>query len=76
MTRKEVILMISLRLNENDEKLIRDYAKLNNLKLSQLLRDAVIEKIENEIDLKLFEKSLNSMKKTYSFEEVEKELGL
>lgn len=68
--------MISLRLNENDEKLIRDYAKLNNLKLSQLLRDAVIEKIENEIDLKLFEKSLNSMKKTYSFEEVEKELGL
>ncbi len=68
--------MISLRLNQVDEELIREYAKINNITLTDLLRDSVMEKIENEIDLKNFDKAMKSMKKTYSFEEVEKEFGL
>lgn len=68
--------MISLRLSEKDEGLIREYAKLHHITLTDLFRESVIEKIENEIDLENFENALKNMKKTYSFEEVEKELGL
>lgn len=68
--------MISLRLNKDDETLIRKYAEMTNVTLTDLLRNSVIEKIENEIDLQSFDKAMKAMKKTYSFEEVEKELGL
>ena len=37
---------ISLRLNEKDDRLIRQYAELNNLDLSSLIREAVIEKLK------------------------------
>jgi uncharacterized protein (DUF1778 family) len=69
-------MSISIRLNEEDEKLIREYANLNHISLSDLLRNSVIEKIENEIDLKSFDKAMKNMKKVYSFDEVKKELGL
>ncbi len=69
-------MSISIRLNEEDEKLIREYANLNHISLSDLLRNSVIEKIENEIDLKSFDKAMKTMKKVYSFDEVKKELGL
>ncbi len=68
--------MISLRLNKVDEELIRAYAKMKNITLTDLLRESVMEKIESEIDLKNFDEAIKLMKKTYSFEEVEKELGL
>jgi uncharacterized protein (DUF1778 family) len=68
--------MISLRLNQEDENLIRQYAELNHMTLTDLIKNSVIEKIENEIDLKSFNKAMKEMKKTYSFEEVKKELGL
>lgn len=69
-------MSISVRLNEEDEKLIREYANLKNMSLSDLLRNSVMEKIEDEIDLKSFDKAMKDMKKTYSFEEVKKELGM
>lgn len=68
--------MISLRLDQEEEKLIRQYAKLNHITLTDLIKNAVIEKIENEIDLKSFNKAMKEMEKTYSFEDVKKELGL
>jgi uncharacterized protein (DUF1778 family) len=68
--------MISLRLNQEDENLIRQYAELNHMTLTDLIKNSVIEKIENEIDLKSFNKAMKEIKKTYSFEEVKKELGL
>jgi len=68
--------MISLRLDQEEEKLIRQYAKLNHMTLTDLIKNAVIEKIENEIDLKSFNKAMKEMEKTYSFEDVKKELGL
>lgn len=68
--------MISLRLDQEEENLIRQYAKLNHITLTDLIKNAVIEKIENEIDLKSFNKAMKEMEKTYSFEDVKKELGL
>ncbi|ANU28269.1 type II toxin-antitoxin system RelB family antitoxin [Planococcus versutus] len=67
---------ISLRVDERDSKLIRDYAKLKKTSVSDLMRNAIIEKIEDEIDLEHFDRVLANVEKTYSLDEVKKELGL
>ncbi|MBR0420002.1 MAG: ribbon-helix-helix protein, CopG family [Erysipelotrichaceae bacterium] len=72
-------MTISLRLSEEDTKLIKDYAKVNNMSVSDLIRQAVIEKIEDEIDLAAYNKAVEAYKKnpkTYTLDEVEKELSL
>lgn len=66
----------SLRVDDRDSKLIRDYAKLKNTSVSDLMRNAIIEKIEDEIDLENFDRVLASMDQTHSLEDVKKELGL
>ena len=45
---------ILLQMDEEDGKLIKEYAKAKNITVSALLRNAVLEKIENEIDLELY----------------------
>ena len=72
-------MTISVRLNDKDTELIKAYAEINNISLSDLIRNAVIEKIENEYDLECYEKAMKEYKenpKTYTMEEVKKELGL
>ena len=72
-------MAISLRLNEEDTILIKNYAALHNISLSDLFRQAVMEKIEDEYDLAAYNKAMEEYKKdskTYSLDEVEKELGL
>lgn len=66
-------MSISIRLSQEDEKLIIEYANLKHMSLSRLLRNSIIE---NEIDLKSFNKAMKDTKKTYSFDKVKKELGL
>ena len=51
-------MTISVRLNEEDTKLIKAYAEMNNTTLSDLIRNAIIEKIEDEYDLKCYEKAI------------------
>lgn len=67
---------ISLRVDERDGKLIRDYAKLKNSSVSELMRNAIIEKIEDELDVENFDRVLASMETTYSLDDVKNELGL
>lgn len=67
---------ISLRVDERDSKLIRDYAKMKKISVSELMRNATIEKIEDEIDIESFDRVLASMEKTHSLDNVKKELGL
>lgn len=72
-------MTISIRLSDKDTELIKRYAKLNNISVSDLVRMAVLEKIENEYDLRVYEEAMEEYKvnpKIYSFEELEKELGL
>ncbi len=72
-------MTISLRLNEEDTLLIKKYAELNKISVSDLIRQTLMERIENEYDLELFDKAVkeyNSNPVTYSLDEVEKELGL
>ena len=67
---------ISLRLDERDHELIRRYAAINNISMSKLMRDAVIEKIEDDLDTALFDQAIKQIKETYTLEEVKQELGL
>ena len=72
-------MTISVRLNEKDAELVKTYAKINNISLSDLIRNAILEKIENEYDLECYEKAIKEYKqnpKTYTLEEVKKELDL
>lgn len=72
-------MTISVRLNEKDMELIKHYAEMNNISLSDLIRNAVLEKIEDEYDLKCYEKVIEEYRKnpkTYTLEEVKEELGL
>lgn len=67
---------ISIRVNPEDGALIRKYAELKNTSVSELIRNIVLEKIEAELDINLFEKALSQMERTYTLDEVKKELGL
>jgi len=72
-------LTISVRLNDDDTRLMKLYAEMNNMSLSDLIRTAVIEKIEDEYDLECYEKAIKEYEedpKTYTLDEVKKELGL
>lgn len=72
-------MTISVRLNEEDTKLIKAYADINKISVSDMIRNAVLEKIEDEYDLKAYKKAMeeyNKNPKTYTLEEVKKELGL
>lgn len=72
-------MTVSLRLNEEEERLIKKYAEIKNMSLSELFRNALIEKIEDEYDLKSYKKAVEEYKKnpkTYTLEEVKKELGI
>lgn len=70
---------ISLNLNEEDALLFTNYAELNGVTLPQLLRNAVIEKIEDEYDLSVYKKAMDKFNDnpiTFTLDEIEKDLGL
>ena len=72
-------MIISLRLNDDDSMLIKKYAELNNISVSEFLRQSAIERIEEEYDISLFGKALEEFRKnpaTYTLDEVERDLGL
>ena len=72
-------MSVSIRLNDEEAKLIKIYCTLHNISVSDLFRQAVIERIEDEYDLKCYEEAMKKYEKapaTFSLEEVEKELGL
>lgn len=70
---------ISVRLDDNDSGLFRKYAEMNDISVSELVRRAVREKIEDECDLEAYDKAMKEYKAdpvTYSHDEVKKILGL
>lgn len=72
-------MTISLRLNDTDSKLIKAYADMNGLTVSELVRKSVLERIEDEFDLKAYEEAMAEYRAnpvTYSLEDVAKELDL
>ena len=72
-------MTISLRLNDKEAMLFRRYAELNNISISELVRQSVMERIEDELDLQAYEKAMEEYKAnpvTYSHNDVKEMLGL
>ena len=74
---------VSVRLNDDEYKLIHDYVKINNLNLSQFIREVVLDHIEDDLEMsKEFTEKILAAKeevrngKVYTFEEARKELGI
>ncbi len=73
------MMTISIRLSPAEAELIKGYAKMKNQSVSDVMRKAILEQIEEEYDLELYEKAMTEYLKdpvTYSLDEVEKELGI
>ena len=66
-------MTISLRISDDDAKLFKAYASLHNISISELVRQSVLERIEDEYDLIAYENALKEYQEnstTYSHEEV------
>ena len=72
----EVIVMsISIRVSEKEAKLIKKYAELNGTTVSEVMRQAILSKIEDEFDIFLYEQAYKEYEenpKTYTIEEAKK----
>lgn len=72
-------MTLTLRVSEEDSKLIRDFAKLHGVSVSEFIRSTVMEHIEDEIDLEAYRQAKAEFEAnpvTYSQDEVERMLGL
>lgn len=71
---------ITVRLNNDEARLYREYAEFKNIPLSTLMKEALEEKIEDEIDLKAilaYEERLKNNEVEYvPFEEIKKRLKM
>lgn len=71
---------ITIRLNNEEEKAFNEYAKLYEMPLSTLFKQALQERIENEIDMKIINEYEENVKsgsiEVYDHSEVMKILGL
>lgn len=72
-------MTISLRLSDEDGDLFKQYAEMKGITVSELIRQSVLERMEDEYDLKIYEKAIAAFQEnpvTYSLNEAERELGL
>ena len=71
---------ITVRLNSDEEKLYKEYAEFKNIPLSTLMKEALLEKIEDEIDLKSISEYENRLKNNevefYTLEKTKEMLDL
>ena len=72
-------MVVSIRMTEEEKQLADAYAKLNGISLSEAIKRAYFEKIEEEYDIALADAAMREYKKnpkTYTLDELMKELGL
>jgi RHH-type transcriptional regulator, rel operon repressor / antitoxin RelB len=72
-------MAISIRMSDKEMELIRKYAALNGATVSEVVRRAILEKIEDEFDIFVYEQAMDSLEKnpkTYTLEEAREILDL
>ena len=72
-------MVVSIRMTAEEKKLADAYAKINGLSLSEAIKRAYFEKIEDEYDIALADEALREYEKnpkTYTHDEIKKMLGL
>ena len=71
---------ISLRLNDEDAKLVQEYVAVNDLNLSSFVRELILDKIEEDLAMDeeriLNAKERSAKEATYDHAEVWKKLGV
>ena len=71
-------MTISLRLSNEEATLIKNYAQVNGVTMSDLVRKCVMQHIEDEYDLSAYRSALAEYRAdpaSFTLDEVEKELG-
>ena len=72
-------MAVSVRFNDSELKLIKEYATLYNISQSEVIRKATMEMIEDSLDVAILETAMDRVAKNgskmYTFEEAGKELG-
>ena len=77
--RKEEIMVVSIRMSDEEKQLAESYARLNGISLSEAIKKAYFEKIEEEYDIALADAALREYEKnpkTYTLDELMRELDL
>ena len=72
-------MSISFRVNEQEMSVIKSYADIRGTTVSDAVREAILEKIEDEFDIDIYTKAMEEHKKvqkTYTHDEVMKALDL
>ncbi|MCL2322825.1 MAG: DUF1778 domain-containing protein [Oscillospiraceae bacterium] len=70
-------MAISIRVTDQEENLIKHYAAMLGMTVTDFIKKSVMDAIEEEYDLNLLNKALeNPNPKFHTLDEVEKELGL
>ena len=72
-------MTMTVRMGDEETRLIKDYARLHGITVSDFMRRAALEKIEDELDMRAAEKAYAEYLAdpvTYSLDEIEKEFGL
>ena len=72
-------MVISIRMTNEEKQLADAYAQLNGVSLSEAIKRAYFEKIEDEYDVALADAAMKDYEKnpkTYSLKELMDELGL
>ena len=70
-------MTFTVKMNEKESTLVKDFATLKGTTVSDIIRGAVLDRIEDELDLVAYEKALADYiknPKTYTLDEVEKEI--
>lgn len=65
-------MAVSLRLSPDDTALVKSYAQMHGISVSEFARKAMLEKIEDEFDLSELDNAIKKWEKdpvTYSHEE-------
>ncbi len=71
--------VLSLRFTDEEYDALKAYAAVNGISLNKAVKDAFFEKLEENYDLECFDKAYAEYlkdKRTYSSEEVAKELDI
>ena len=76
----DVMAVISIKFNNKEENIIKNYAKTKGFSISQLIKDTLMERIAEEYDLEVCKEYLKMKVEetlvTIPFEEVIKEWDL
>jgi len=71
--------VITLTISDDENRLIQEYAKAHNVSVVELIRQSVLEKIEDEIDVSIYHQAMKKHAEDpqdIDFNEMVDELGL